>query len=101
MAGEDSLALLARALSQTRAIISQIRPDQENLPTPCTEWDVRALANHTVFDALAFTASVSGGSDLRLTRTSSVRTGQTPTVRPRTGCWPPGASAAQTAHCCS
>src|SRR5262249_50699209 len=61
MAGDDSLALLARALSQTRAIISQIRPDQENLPTPCTEWDVRALANHTVFDALAFTASVCGG----------------------------------------
>jgi uncharacterized protein (TIGR03086 family) len=61
MAGDDSLALLARALSQTRAIISHIRPDQENLPTPCTEWDVRTLVNHTVFDTQNFTAAVSGG----------------------------------------
>jgi uncharacterized protein (TIGR03086 family) len=61
MAGDDPFALLARAIDQTRAIISHIRPDQGSLPTPCTEWDVRALVNHTVFDTLNFTAAVSGG----------------------------------------
>ena len=61
MARDNLLALLARAVEQTRAIISHIRPDQESLPTPCTEWDVRALVNHTVFDTQNFTAAVSGG----------------------------------------
>jgi uncharacterized protein (TIGR03086 family) len=61
MAGDDPIALLARAVEQTRAIISRIRPDQETLPTPCTDWDVRSLVNHTVFDTQNFTAAVSGG----------------------------------------
>jgi uncharacterized protein (TIGR03086 family) len=61
MAANDPLALLARALEQTGAVISRIRPDQASLSTPCTDWDVRALVNHTVYDLQAFTASVSGG----------------------------------------
>jgi uncharacterized protein (TIGR03086 family) len=58
---DDPFALLARAIEQTRTIISHIRPDQASLPTPCTEWDARALVNHTVFDTQNFTAAVSGG----------------------------------------
>jgi|SRR5579864_4894346 len=61
MTGNDSLALLARAVEQTRTIISHISPDQQSLPTPCTEWDVRALVNHTVFDTQNFAAAVTGG----------------------------------------
>jgi uncharacterized protein (TIGR03086 family) len=61
MPGDDEFALLARAVGQTRAIISHIRPEQKNLPTPCTEWDVRALVNHVVFDTQNFTAAVGGG----------------------------------------
>jgi uncharacterized protein (TIGR03086 family) len=61
MAANDALALLVRALEQTGAIISRIRSDQASQPTPCTDWDVRALANHTVYDLQMFTASVSGG----------------------------------------
>src|SRR5437879_13526707 len=61
MAAYDPFALLARALEQTGSIISRIRPDQASLPTPCTDWDVRTLVNHTVYDLRTFTALVSGG----------------------------------------
>src|SRR5215472_6175140 len=61
MTSDDPLDLLARALKQNCEIVSRIRPDQANLPTPCTEWDVRALVNHTVYDLRAFTASVDDG----------------------------------------
>ncbi len=37
-----------RALDATGAIISRIRPDQWDAPTPCEGWDVRALTNHIV-----------------------------------------------------
>jgi uncharacterized protein (TIGR03086 family) len=60
MAADDPLALLTRALEQNCEIISRIRPDQSNLPTPCTDWDVRALVNHTVYDVQMFSASISG-----------------------------------------
>ena len=39
---------LADALERTGRLIAGIRPDQWNLPTPCTEWDVRALVDHLV-----------------------------------------------------
>src|SRR4051794_31507612 len=61
MTADDPLDLLASALKQNCEIISRIRPDQANLPTPCSEWDVRALVNHIVYDLRAFTASVDGG----------------------------------------
>jgi uncharacterized protein (TIGR03086 family) len=61
MAAAPSLELLERALDQAGTIIARVRPDQASLPTPCTEWDVRALVNHFVFDLHAFTAGVTGG----------------------------------------
>jgi uncharacterized protein (TIGR03086 family) len=57
----DPLALLERAIEQTGTLISHIRPDQANLPTPCSEWDVRALVNHVVHDLRVFTTMLSGG----------------------------------------
>jgi uncharacterized protein (TIGR03086 family) len=48
----DPLALLQRALDETRAIIAAISPDQAELPTPCGEWDVRQLVAHLAPRAL-------------------------------------------------
>jgi len=60
MPDSDSLALLERALDQTGAIIDRVRLDQASLPTPCTEWNVRQLINHTVYDLHVFTSMVTG-----------------------------------------
>jgi uncharacterized protein (TIGR03086 family) len=61
MAAMPTLGLLERALDQTGGIIARVRPDQAGLQTPCTEFDVRALVNHIVYDLHVFTAGVSGG----------------------------------------
>ena len=42
----DTVTLLERALDQTAAIIAAIPPSQSGLPTPCPDWDVRALVRH-------------------------------------------------------
>lgn len=40
--------LYMRAASAFGAYVKAVRDDQWSLPTPCTEWDVRALVNHLV-----------------------------------------------------
>lgn len=51
-----------RAVTQTESIIAAVRPDQLDLPTPCAEYDVRALISHVV-DGMNRTAhSGEGGS---------------------------------------
>jgi len=58
----DPIDQLSRALDQTGAIISRVRPDQSTLPTPCSAWDVGALIDHLVHDLRQFTARASGGT---------------------------------------
>lgn len=38
----------AAALAATRALVAGVGVDQWSLPTPCEDWDVRALVNHLV-----------------------------------------------------
>src|SRR4051794_15826109 len=52
--------LLSRALDQTGQVIGRVRPDQANSPTPCPDWNVRALVNHTVYDLTVFTSMLTG-----------------------------------------
>ena len=52
----DEPTLLAGVLSKTGTLIAGVRDDQWSLPTPCPDYDVRALVNHMlgwvqVFDA--------------------------------------------------
>lgn len=39
---------LTRALAATGDVVAGIKNDQWSNPTPCSEWDVRSLANHLV-----------------------------------------------------
>ena len=42
----DPIGQPSRAVDQTGTIISRIRPDQAELPTPCTSFDVQALVEN-------------------------------------------------------
>jgi uncharacterized protein (TIGR03086 family) len=57
----DTLALLQRALDRTQSVIAAIKPDQDDLPTPCSEWNVRQLVAHLAPRGLRnFTLSARG-----------------------------------------
>ncbi len=61
VANPNAFELLDRVLDQTAAAIAGVRRDQAALPTPCPDFDVRALVNHTVYDVQTFASMVKGG----------------------------------------
>ncbi len=56
----DLLAALDRAIAGTDRLIAGIDTHQWSAPTPCTEWDVRALVTHVTTSMLNFAALVRG-----------------------------------------
>ncbi len=42
------LTTMQRACESTERFVERVTPAQYGLPTPCTEWDVRALLNHLI-----------------------------------------------------
>jgi len=44
----DLYEAFGHAITSTAAIVKTVRPDQAGAPTPCTEWDVRALLSHVI-----------------------------------------------------
>jgi uncharacterized protein (TIGR03086 family) len=48
MPTEAPVDRLTRALDATEALIAAVRDDQWSNPTPCPEWNVRAVVNHLV-----------------------------------------------------
>jgi len=55
------VGLVERALDQTAAIIAGIGAGQAALPTPCADWDVRAVVRHLVGQDLRnFTVAARG-----------------------------------------
>ena len=44
--------LYVKAMSATRAYIDAVRDDQWHAPTPCSEWDVRQIADHLIGENL-------------------------------------------------
>jgi len=57
---DDRIAALRTALEQTGRIVAGVQPDQLHAPTPCTEWDVRTLLNHTVGSVKMLDAAARG-----------------------------------------
>lgn len=48
----SAVELHGKALRQFGDVIAGVRDQQWTLPTPCDEWDVKALVNHVVGEAL-------------------------------------------------
>jgi len=48
----DLLELYRRSIEEFGSRVRAVRDDQWSLPTPDTEWDVRALVNHLVYEEL-------------------------------------------------
>jgi len=44
----DPRGIHQRAMAQTESVVAAVTPPQLALPTPCTEYDVRALLSHMV-----------------------------------------------------
>lgn len=47
----DILDLYTRATGEFDARVRQVKDDQWGDPTPCTEWNVRTLVNHLVYES--------------------------------------------------
>jgi len=58
----DAVVLLARALDQAGDALDQVHPDDLGRPTPCTEWDVAALADHLVATPVDMLTMLQGGT---------------------------------------
>ncbi len=56
----EQAATLDGVMRKTEGIIAGVKPDQLDLPTPCTDWNVRQLENHLVGWARHFAARESG-----------------------------------------
>ncbi|MFF7244368.1 TIGR03086 family metal-binding protein [Embleya sp. NPDC008237] len=53
---------LAVVLEVVGDLVADVREDQWGAPTPCPEWDVRALVDHLVLGSRLFTAVLRGAS---------------------------------------
>jgi uncharacterized protein (TIGR03086 family) len=58
----DVVATFERVLDTTNEVVDRVEPDQLGNPTPCTEWDVRAVINHITGGATMFAECVEQGS---------------------------------------
>jgi uncharacterized protein (TIGR03086 family) len=55
---------LNQAMQSTLAVLTKIRSDDLDAPTPCASWDVRALVNHFVGTARWWAATIAGGGEV-------------------------------------
>ena len=56
----DIVRLHERAMDETASLADSVRPEQMGLPTPCSDWDVRALLTHLVGGNMRWAALANG-----------------------------------------
>ena len=56
----DPADIFVRSVNQTGRIVRNVKPDQWGESTPCPEWSVRDLVNHTVIGVEQFGNAVTG-----------------------------------------
>jgi len=60
----ELLEALAQTFEHANHVVAGVRPDQLGLPTPCRDWDVKALVAHTMGVVMNMGLGA-GGADLR------------------------------------
>ena len=56
----DPIETFALALDEAAAVLGRVSADQWSVQSPCSEWDVRGVANHMTGGALMVAAAVTG-----------------------------------------
>jgi len=74
----DPLAAYQQTVVWTGQRVAGVRPEDLELPTPCTEWDVRALLAHLIAAIWYFKALAAGEPVAELMRTLSDLVGDDP-----------------------
>jgi len=57
---QQGVLALTRALTQAADLLDAVAADDLGRPTPCTDWDVRALANHLLATTRVFVTMMQG-----------------------------------------
>jgi len=58
----DTIATMTKVIDETKRVVANVEPGQLGAPTPCSDWDVRALINHITGGSLMFAEAVESGS---------------------------------------
>jgi uncharacterized protein (TIGR03086 family) len=54
----DPIVLFERAATDAAAMVENVRPEQRNAPTPCSEWDVEVLVTHMAGGTTSLSAAL-------------------------------------------
>ena len=58
----DIIDRLEKSMGQTGRIVKGVSPDQYQQPTPCADWDVRAVVNHVIGAMRMMATAIDKGS---------------------------------------